>query len=64
MNLAGMPRTEGAPKGLLDALWCYAALTSETFRTVSLGTSVNKGKKMGGATSPSGPLGELNLCQP
>ena len=35
MNLAGMQRTEGAQKGLLDGLWCYAAGTSETFRTVS-----------------------------
>jgi hypothetical protein len=47
MNLAGMQRTEGAQKGLLEGLWCYAAGTSETFRTVSLGTSVNKGEKKG-----------------
>ncbi len=37
MNLAGMQRTEGAQKGLLDGLWCYAALTSEICRTVSEG---------------------------
>jgi hypothetical protein len=35
MNLAGMQRTEGAQKRLLDGLWCYAAATSETFQTVS-----------------------------
>jgi hypothetical protein len=29
------------------SLWGYAANTSETFRTVSLGNSVNKGKKEG-----------------
>ncbi len=47
MNLAGMQRTEGAQKGLLDGLWCYAAGTSETVRTVSL----------------EGQFSELPLCK-
>jgi hypothetical protein len=45
VDSASIRRAKWAEKSLLGVLWGYAIDVSEAFRTVSLGTRVNKGKK-------------------
>jgi hypothetical protein len=45
VDSASIRRAKWAETSLLGALWGYAIDVSEAFRTVSLGTRVNKVKK-------------------